>query len=151
MPSRTLQFPELAPADRAAFGTTARLLSCLVTESLARGIYLKLPSGLEASGICVVLLADVSASIPPDISTAYTASNILAIIPLRHVPVFKHDGADPRGPEVGLLDPMDMLPLVFEFGNDASQPNEVRRLRSFFFRVHSLTLNPSMRRWPQRP
>ncbi|KAJ6570145.1 hypothetical protein DFH09DRAFT_1154136 [Mycena vulgaris] len=117
MPSRTLKFPDLAPADRAAFGTAARLLSCLVTESLARGIYLKLGDGFDASGICVVLLADRS-------RPAYTASDILAIIPLRHVPVFKHDGTDPRGQEVGLLDPMDMLPLVFEFATDASQPNE---------------------------
>jgi hypothetical protein len=128
MPSRTLRFPELAPADRAAFGTAARLLSCLVTESLARGIYLKLGDGFDASGICVVLLADVSARPPPDIETAYTASDILAIIPLRHVPVFKHDGTDPRGREIGLLDPMDMLPLVLEFASDASQPNEVREV-----------------------
>ncbi|KAJ7510428.1 IucC family-domain-containing protein [Mycena galericulata] len=124
MPSRTLQFPELAPADRAAFGTAARLLSCLVTESLARGIYLQLAEGLDASGICVVFLADVSSRAPPDISTAYTASNILAIIPLRHVPVFKHDGIDPRGQEIGLLDPMDMLPLVFEFGTDDGQSSD---------------------------
>ncbi|KAJ7183177.1 hypothetical protein C8R46DRAFT_1066173, partial [Mycena filopes] len=48
----------------------------------------------------------------------------LAVIPLRHVPVFKHDSADPRGPEIGLLDPMDMLPLVLEFGTDASPPSE---------------------------
>ncbi|KAJ7678472.1 IucC family-domain-containing protein, partial [Mycena rosella] len=124
MPSRTLQFPELAPADRAAFGTAARLFSCLVTESLARGIYLKLADGLDASGICVVLLADVSARPPPDIATAYTASDIVAIIPLRDVPVFKHDGTDPRGQEIGLLDPMDMLPLVFEFATDGSESNE---------------------------
>ncbi|KAJ7086117.1 IucC family-domain-containing protein [Mycena belliarum] len=124
MPSRTLQFPELAPADRAAFGTSARLLSCLVTESLARGIYLQLPNGFGASGICVVFLADVSARTPPDIATAYTANDILAIIPLSHVPIFKHDGTDPRGPEVGLLDPMDMLPLVLEFATETSQDNE---------------------------
>ncbi|KAJ7039619.1 hypothetical protein C8F04DRAFT_1085908 [Mycena alexandri] len=124
MPARTLQFPELPPADRAAFGTAARLLSCLVTESLARGIYFKLPDGLDATGICVVLLADVSAQPPPDIGTPYTTSDILAVIPLRHVPVFKHDSADPRGPEIGLLDPMDMLPLVLEFGSDASTPSE---------------------------
>ncbi|KAJ7221016.1 IucC family-domain-containing protein [Mycena haematopus] len=124
MPGRTLKFPELPPADRAAFGTAARMLSCLVTESLARGIYLKLGDGLDATGICVVLLGDISSSSPPDIATSYTPSNILAVLPLRHVPVFKHDGSDPRGKEVGLLDPMDMLPLVFEFSNGASQPTE---------------------------
>lgn len=126
MPARTLKFPELPPADRAAFGTAARMLSCLVTESLARGIYLKLASGLDATGICVVLLGDISSQPPPDIATAYTPSNILAVIPLRHVPVFKHDGTDPRGKEIGLLDPMDMLPLVFEFSGDG-QASEVRK------------------------
>ncbi|KAJ7352412.1 IucC family-domain-containing protein [Mycena albidolilacea] len=123
MPARTLKFPDLPPADRAAFGTAARMLSCLVTESLARGIYLKLGEGLDATGICVVLLGDISAAAPPDIATAYTSSNILAVIPLRHIPVFKHDGSDPRGKEIGLLDPMDMLPLVFEF-NDATPSSE---------------------------
>ncbi|KAJ7454707.1 hypothetical protein FB451DRAFT_1408124 [Mycena latifolia] len=111
---RTLKFPELAPADRAAFGTTARLFSCLVTESLARGIYLELADGFDASGICVLLLADVSARAPPDIATAYTASDILAIIPLPQI----------QRQEIGLLDPMDMMPLVFEFTSGASQPNE---------------------------
>ncbi|KAF8207122.1 IucC family-domain-containing protein [Mycena galopus ATCC 62051] len=117
MPARTFNLPphELPPADRAAFGTAARMLSCLVTESLARGIYLKLGDGLEATGICVVLLADISSTAPPDIATAYIPSNVLAVIPLRHTPVFKHDSSDPRGQEIGLLDPMDMLPLVFEF------------------------------------
>ncbi|KAJ7671583.1 IucC family-domain-containing protein [Mycena polygramma] len=109
MPAVTLKFPELPPADRAAFGTAARMLSCLVTESLARGIYLKLADGLDATGICVVLLGDVSSRPPPDIATAYTADNILA---------------DPRGKEIGLLDPMDMLPLVFEFSSDGTQPGE---------------------------
>ncbi|KAJ7733429.1 IucC family-domain-containing protein [Mycena maculata] len=122
MPARTLQFLELDPADRAAFGVAARMLSCLVTESLARGIYLKLADGLDASGICVILLADISSCASPDVSTAYTASNVLAIIPLRQVPIFKHDGTDPRGQEIGLLDPMDMLPLVFEFGGN--EPSE---------------------------
>jgi hypothetical protein len=107
------------------------MLSCLVTESLARGIYLKLASGLDATGICVVLLGDISSQPPPDIATAYTPSNILAVIPLRHVPVFKHDGTDPRGKEIGLLDPMDMLPLVFEFSGD-SQASEVRKVPDMF-------------------
>nr|GAT50190.1 predicted protein [Mycena chlorophos] len=52
---------------------------------------------------------------PQPIDQPYTASKILALIPLHHVPVFKHDGVDPRGKEIGLLDPMDMLPLVLEF------------------------------------
>ncbi|KAJ7128803.1 IucC family-domain-containing protein [Mycena crocata] len=123
--SPTLILPELSPAARAAFGTTGRLLSCLVIESLARGIYLSIPplDGIPGgiSGICVVLQADVSARTPRDLTAAYKADNILAIVPLHHVPILKHDGADPRGPEIGLLDITDMVPLVLEFadGTDA--------------------------------
>ncbi|KAJ6630971.1 IucC family-domain-containing protein [Mycena sp. CBHHK59/15] len=124
MPTKILQFPELTPADRAAFGTIARLLSCLVTESLARGIYLRIADGFDATGICIVLLADVSSRPPPEIAIPYKASDILAVIPLRHIPVFKHDSADPRGQEIGLLDPMDMLPLVFEFSSSSGELNE---------------------------
>ncbi|KAJ7650717.1 IucC family-domain-containing protein [Roridomyces roridus] len=126
MPARTLKFPELPPADRAAFGVSARILCGLVTESLARGIYLKLADGLDASGICVILLSDISSRPPPDVATPYTAKDILAIVPLHHVPVFKHDGTDLRGREIGLLDPMDMIPLVFKFDatDDGTQVNE---------------------------
>ncbi|KAJ6523991.1 IucC family-domain-containing protein [Mycena capillaripes] len=124
--SPSLLLSNLSPAARAAFGTTGRLLSCLVIESLARGIYLELPTidGV-AIGVCVVLQADVSARPPPDLATAYKADDILAIVPLRHVPVFKHDGTDPRGQEVGLLDITDMVPLVLEFDPKAGQrPHE---------------------------
>ncbi|KAJ7220103.1 IucC family-domain-containing protein [Mycena pura] len=127
MPERTLKFPDLPPAQRAAFGTAARLLSCLVTESLVRAIYVELSSGdrdntFSAAAVC--LLGDVSARPPPDVAVPYKASDILAIVPLVHVPVFKHDGTDPRGREIGLLDPMDMLPLVFEFTTGASPASD---------------------------
>ncbi|KAJ7056635.1 IucC family-domain-containing protein [Mycena amicta] len=125
MPSKTIQFPSLPPAQRAAFGTAARLLSCLVTESLVRAIYLELTDApIDATGVAVCLLGDISARAPQPIDNAYTAANVHAVIPLRHIPVFKHDGTDPRGREIGLLDPMDMLPLVFEFTDEAGLSNE---------------------------
>ncbi|KAF7424254.1 hypothetical protein PC9H_009560 [Pleurotus ostreatus] len=96
------------PADRALFATTARLISCLVTESVVRALYYTL-DGFEASGVAVVLCNAMST-----IDVNYGSNDILCVIPLQHVPVFKHDGADPRAPEIGLLDPLDMLPLVFE-------------------------------------
>ncbi|KAF7312080.1 hypothetical protein MIND_00220300 [Mycena indigotica] len=125
MPSNTIEFPDLPPAQRAAFGTAARLLSCLVTESLVRAIYVELTyAPLGATGIAVCLLGDISARSPQQVDDPYNVNNILAIIPLRHTPVFKHDGTDPRGKEIGLLDPMDMLPLVFGFVNEAGVLNE---------------------------
>lgn len=112
------------PADRALFATTARLISCLVTESVVHALYHTL-DGFEASGVAVVLCNSTST-----IDVNYGSNDILCVIPLQHVPVFKHDGADPRAPEIGLLDPLDMLPLVFEpiEATEASNAAEVRVL-----------------------
>jgi hypothetical protein len=105
----------LNPADRAAFATACRLFSCIVTESLVRALYIDLPpAGFEACGVAVILSGDKSAQPPPAIDSPYEQKDILAVLPLRHIPVFKHDGTDPRGPEIGLLDPMDMIPIVFQ-------------------------------------
>lgn len=100
-------------STRALFATTSRLLSCLVTESLSRAIYFPLTE-FEGTGFCVLLVGDVSSRPPQSLDYPYEASKILAIALLRHVPVFKHDSADPRGQEIGLLDPMDMLPIILE-------------------------------------
>ncbi|EKM78594.1 hypothetical protein AGABI1DRAFT_121041 [Agaricus bisporus var. burnettii JB137-S8] len=105
----------LPPDQRAALASTVRLLSCLVTESIVRALYFPL-EGFEATGFTVVLKPGVSSDHP------YSNSDILAIIPLRHVPVYKHDGQDERAKEIGLLDPLDMMPSVFEL---SSVPNDV--------------------------
>lgn len=107
----------LSPANRAAFATTARLISCLVTESLARALYFPI-RGFEATGFAVILSGDVSSRPPSE--QPYGVNDVLAIIPLLHVPVFKHDGTDFRGKEIGLIDPLDMLPLVFEVNGHAA-------------------------------
>ncbi|KAH9041648.1 IucC family-domain-containing protein [Lactarius pseudohatsudake] len=100
----------LPSAERASFSTIARLFSCLVTESLVRAIFLPLQCS-DCVGIGVVLNATVS-NLPATDCISYSEGDILAIIVLKHVPVFKHDSSDPRGKEVGLLDPLDMSPLV---------------------------------------
>jgi hypothetical protein len=97
--------------EHASFATTARLLSCLVTESLVRAIFIPL-QWFDSVGIGIVLNAHVS-SIPATDCVSYSQEDILAIIVFEHVPVFKHDSCDPRGKEIGLLDPLDMCPLVF--------------------------------------
>ncbi|THH16104.1 hypothetical protein EW146_g4489 [Bondarzewia mesenterica] len=102
----------LPPAQRAAFATSARLLSCLVTESLVRALFIPF-EGFEAVGVCVILSGSTSKKQPKECPT-YSSDDLFAIIPLRHIPVFKHDESDSRGHEIGLLDPLDMLPLVFE-------------------------------------
>ena len=117
-----------ASADRATFATTARLLSCLVTESLVRAIFIPLQWS-DGVGIGVVLNAHVS-SIPAVDCISYSQGDILAIIVLKHVPVFKHDSSDSRGKEIGLLDPLDMCPLVLvTVSHDDSDENEEVLLR----------------------
>lgn len=116
-----LRFAGLNPEDRAIFAVNARLISCLVTESLLRALYLPI-HGFEATGICVLLGNDVSSE-PPS-QQPCTSRDIVAVVPLRHVPVFRHDSADTRGKEIGLLDPLDMLPLVFEVDADGLKAGE---------------------------
>lgn len=119
----------LSPGDRAAFATSARLLSCLVTESMLRALYLPI-HGFEANGICIVLNNDVSSE-PPS-PQPYASKDIFALIPLYHVPVFKHDGTDSRAKEIGLLDPLDMMPLVFEVDPNGTGHNDTEVMSSDF-------------------
>jgi len=107
-----VRLAHLSPGDRATFVTSARLLSCLVTESLLRALYIPI-CGFEANGMCVILNSNISSEELP-LTQPYASEDIFAIVPLYGVPVFKHDSTDPRAKEIGLLDPLDMMPLVFE-------------------------------------
>lgn len=115
----------LLPGDRAAFATTARLLSCLVTESILRALYFPI-HGFEANGICVILNNDVSSE-PPALQP-YVSKDIFAVIPLHHAPVFKHDGTDSRAKEIALLDPLDMMPVVFEVDPSGTRPPDTESI-----------------------
>ncbi|KAF9000708.1 IucC family-domain-containing protein [Cyathus striatus] len=103
----------LPPPQRAEFASLSRLLSCLVTESLVQTHYLPL-KGFRSSGFVVLLKGNVSKD-----KHIYDTSDILSIVPLRYPPIFSHDGKDPRGAKVGLLDPLDMMPMAFEFTTTA--------------------------------
>lgn len=98
--------------QRAAFATSSRLLSCLVTESLVRAIFIPLRWS-DCVGIGVILKPPASTA-PVQDSTSYSQEDVLSIVLLRHVPIFKADSSDPRGKEVGLLDPLDMFPLLLQ-------------------------------------
>ncbi|KZV67527.1 hypothetical protein PENSPDRAFT_611311, partial [Peniophora sp. CONT] len=102
-------------AQRANFATAARLLSCLVTESLVQAFYVPV-KGLRnesVTGLVVVLNARASAN-GTDISKELYRTDILAVVPLHNVPVFKPDAKQTeRGTPVGLLDPLDMYPCIF--------------------------------------
>ncbi|KAF5366545.1 hypothetical protein D9758_008969 [Tetrapyrgos nigripes] len=123
----------LPPGPRAAFATSSRLISCLVTESLVRAIYFPLKSN-DATGFAVLLSGSLSSRPPQPIDQPYSIKNeeedILGIVPLRYVPVFKHDGSDPRGKEIGLLDPLDMVAVVFEIQQGEDGDTEVPLIKA---------------------
>jgi len=108
----------LPPAERAALASTARLLSCLVTESCVRALYFPLV-GFEATGFGIILKPETPLTRP------YTGTDVLAVLPLRHIPIFKHDGQDVR--EIGLLDPYDMMPFILEV-NIAQTETDILKL-----------------------
>lgn len=110
----------LKPADRAIFAVNARLISCLVTESLLRALYFPI-DGFEATGICVVLGNSASSGT----GRIYESSDILAVVPLRYVPLLRQDGTGVRGKAISLLDPLDMMPLVFEVDVDGINTPEI--------------------------
>lgn len=103
---------DFKPHERAQFATTARLLSCLVTESLVRAFYqpLDIPA---ARGFAIILQGEVV----PDAALLIT-DDVLAIVPLHHAPIFKPQGVSVIGKEIGLLDPLDMMPSIFESGSE---------------------------------
>ncbi|KAL0581468.1 hypothetical protein V5O48_000622 [Marasmius crinis-equi] len=120
----------LEPAARAAYATSARMLSCLVTESLVRALYFPI-EGFEATGICVILSGSVSSRQPLPLEESYELRDILAVLPLQHIPIFKYDRSDPRGREIGLLDPMDMLPLVLRVVDDVDTSEHLDLSKAF--------------------
>jgi hypothetical protein len=110
--------------ERAAFATTARVLSCLVTESLVRAIFIPLQWS-DCVGIGVVLKPSTS-TISAQNCDCYSQEDVLSIILLRYVPIFKVDSSDPHGREIGLLDPLDIFPMVLVTSLDGeSDENEV--------------------------
>lgn len=108
----------LSPSDRASFATSSRLLSCLIAESLLKAIFVPACdiSLKHFVGTAIVLTSTASKRNRP-----YSPDDIFAIIPLRRIPVFKARCKN----EIGLLDPLDMLPCVYELlDNGHPQQND---------------------------
>lgn len=100
----------LSPLDHASFATSSRLLSCLVTESLLKAIFVPTRSLQEDFvGTAIVLTPPASKHEAP-----YILRDVFVIVPLRQIPVFKPGS----NVEIGLLDPLDMLPYVYESFRD---------------------------------
>ncbi|KAG6837247.1 hypothetical protein H0H93_012642 [Arthromyces matolae] len=103
----------LTPSDRAIFATNARLVSCLVTESLLKALYIPI-YGFDITGVAVVLLSESN-----DTQTSYKTKDILTIVALHNVPLL-HEPTGASSQEISLLDPLDMLPIIFEVSTEAN-------------------------------
>jgi len=113
------------PADteqRANFATTARLLSCLVTESLAEALYVPSPAQRTFKGWAIILAPAVSL----DVIMGKNIDSVLAAIPLHHRPVTKSNSTPSSITSIGLLDPMDMLQVIYEVTSNPPTTHLVR-------------------------
>ncbi|KAK0235809.1 IucC family-domain-containing protein [Armillaria nabsnona] len=115
--------------DDAVFAVSSRLVSCLVTESLLRAFYVPLRvHGDRATGLLVVL-STTSLSEQSVIKRVLQSRDIFAIVPLRNTPVLSNVEADKHGRSVGLVDPLDMLPEIYELtqNSNSSMNNDLSR------------------------
>ena len=110
--------PPPQPKEHANFATAARLLSCLVSESLVPAIYRPLHRN-KVAGFATIFKGGVSLE-----NSAFEADNILAVIPLHHAPIFKYDGDHRHGHQIGLLNPMDMMFAFYETRNYQNEIND---------------------------
>jgi len=106
--------------QRANFATTARLLSCLVTESLVEAIYIPSPAQNTFQGWAIILAPGLSL----DAIAGKDIGSVLAAVPLHHEPVTKSNSTGSS--LIGLLDPMDMMQVIYEVTSHTSTTQFVR-------------------------
>lgn len=104
----------LSPDDHAPFAVISRLISCLVTEQLLRAFYIPVPGSGEIAGIMAVLSTHLMSE-QPVLNRSLRSNDIFAIVPLHHAPVFRGASVYPHGRPVGLVDPLDMIPVIYQF------------------------------------
>ncbi|KAJ3572545.1 hypothetical protein NP233_g3007 [Leucocoprinus birnbaumii] len=103
----------LPPHQHATFAVISRLLSCLVTESLLRAYYIPITGVSDVSGFAVILATHLLSE-QPIINRSLRPHDIFAIVPLRNAPAFGDAVLSRHGRAIGLLDPLDMVPVVYE-------------------------------------
>ena len=118
----------LQPSERAAFGVTSRFLASIVTESLLRAYYIPILSE-GACGICVILSTHVMGEHPIP-ARSLRPADIFAILPLHQEPVFS-GSLTRHGRQIWLLDPLDMIPSIFELSMREAGSVEYVRLCLF--------------------
>lgn len=126
----------LSYADRAAFAVASRLLSCIITESLLKALFVPMDSS-TAVGVCVVLSKKAGAVTVP-LRKPYAPTDIFVIVPLCTTPIIKQASQFQFGMEIGLVDPLDMLPWMYEVRDD---PNLSPDLKVWSFDRNYLLAN----------
>ncbi|KAF8899908.1 IucC family-domain-containing protein [Gymnopilus junonius] len=109
--------PLLSSRERASFAVISRFISCLVTEQILRAFYV--PVNDPSFGVAGLLVVLSTHTISEDVKVFRTfhPDDIYVISPLHHSPVLKDEEILKHGRLVGLVDPLDMLPSIYEFGN----------------------------------
>lgn len=110
----------LPPPQHAAFAVMSRLLSCLVTEKILPGLYITVPDLPKVSGVLIILSTH---HISEGLTIDHTlhSNDIFAIVPLCHPPVLGGTGSSKHGCFVGLVDPLDMFPEIYELHETSSE------------------------------
>lgn len=115
---------EMDTRNKAALAISSRLLSCLVTESLLRAFFIPVESK-DSKGILVILSPGfINEGV--NIQRTLRSNDIFAIVPLHRAPVLSATTPGNHGYSVGLVDPLDMMPSIYEL-KPASGANEVSR------------------------
>jgi hypothetical protein len=116
----------LPPQEHASFAVLSRLISCLVTEQILRAFYVPFCEPVrDATGLMVVLsIHTISENV--NVYRPFRSEDIFVMIPLRHSPILKDHQTRKHGQLVGLVDPLDMLPIVYEFEDGKKEDYDVR-------------------------
>jgi len=105
----------LTPREHATFAVLSRLISCLVTEKILRAFWIPFERIIRGVAGIIVVLSTHTISEDASIYRAFRSDDIFAIIALHHPPVTRDEETHGHGQLVGLVDPLDMLPFVYEF------------------------------------
>lgn len=108
----------LHPSKHAPFAVISRLISCLVTEQILKAFYIPITHS-RAAGVLVVLSIHLMSE-KPLIDRALRSNDIFALVPLLHPPVFSGVSVSKHGRPVGLVDPLDMFPEIYELARVVS-------------------------------
>ncbi|KAG6880105.1 hypothetical protein C0992_005812 [Termitomyces sp. T32_za158] len=109
--ARCLGYAKVDPAKNAELGQG------VVVDIGHKGEAFYIPIvGFEIVGVAVVLLCGF------DAPRSYQSKDILAIVALHDIPFLHEDTTGSGERKIGLLDPLDMMPLIFEISHGFGGP-----------------------------